>query len=107
MTVEQHLTVVDATIQNKFSDDVKINWIREVDGRVLSELHRVPTDEIKLPESSDDKLALPDSYSRIYLLYIAAMNQFFSGKYTGYSHGLREYESALSMYAKSLIRNRQ
>ena len=106
MTVGQLLSLIDATIENEHTDEVKIAWIRDVDGRVLSEIHRVPQEKISLPKSESDVLALPDSYVRAYMLYVRAMIEFFNGTYNGYTNRYREYESTLSMYAKHFIRNR-
>ena len=106
MTVEQLLTLVDASNPNEQTDEAKIAWIRDVEGRVLSEIHGIPLESIKLPEGSDDVLALPEAYTRIYVLYITAMIEFYSKNYSGYTHFATEFETALSMYAKYFIRNR-
>lgn len=107
MTVGQLLSLIDSSIENTYPDEVKIQWIRDVDGRVLSDIHNIPPDKIELPQGENDVLALPDSYSKAYLLYIRAMIDFFSGIYTGYSNRYHEYESTLLMYAKYRIRNRE
>lgn len=106
MTVGQLLSLIDSAIENTYPDEVKIQWMRDVDGRVLSDIHNIPPDKIKLPQGETDTLALPDSYSKAYMLYIRAMIDFFNGVYTGYTNRYREYESTLSMYAKYCIRNR-
>lgn len=106
MTVEQLLTLVDASKPNEQPDEAKIAWIRDVEGRVLSEIHGIPLENIKLPEGNDDILALPEAYTKIYVLYIMAMIEFYSKSYTGYSRFAAEFEAALSMYAKYFIRNR-
>ena len=106
MTLEQLLTLVDASKPNEQSDEVKISWIRDVEGRVLSEIHGIPMDKISLPNSDGDILTLPETYARVYVLYIAAMIEFFSKNYTGYTHLAREFESALAMYARYFIRTR-
>ena len=35
MTLEQMLTLTDASVKNEQSEEVKISWIREVEGRIL------------------------------------------------------------------------
>lgn len=107
MTVEQLLTLVDATKENDLPDDVKITWIRDVEGRVLSEIHRMPIEEIRLPECVDDVLTLPESYARAYLLYVIAMIELSNGSYTGHQKIMQEYESSVKMYARYYIRNRK
>ena len=106
MTVGQLLSIFDAAIENKLPDEVKIEWIREIDGRVLTDIHGLNPDQVKLPKGEDDVLALPDSYTKAYMFYMKAMIDFFDNKYTGYSNRYREYEATLSMYARHFIRNR-
>ena len=107
MTLEQMLTLTDASVKNEQSEEVKISWIREVEGRILSEIHRVPLEDITLPQSNDVELVLPESYARVYLLYITAMIEFTKGNYSAYEQIYHEFESALAMYAKYYIRNRK
>lgn len=107
MTLEKLLTLVDATKQNDLSDEVKIRWVCDVEGRVLSEIHKIDPDEIRLPQNMNDVLAIPECYARVYLLYLSAMIEFSNGNYAAYERINRELESAIAMYARYFIRSRR
>ena len=106
MKVSDILEDFDDFTENKIRDFVKIAWIGDVDGRVLSEIHKMSPESIKLPKRSDDEVALHEMYKRIYLLYMTAMAKLSAGETKAYSEIFGEFESALSIYAKNYIRTR-
>ena len=107
MTLEKLLTLVDASKQNELNDDLKIRWVCDVEGRVLTEIHGKSPDEIHLPDNPDDMLTIPESYGRVYVLYLSAMIEFSLGNYAAFDKINREFESALAMYARYYIRSRK
>lgn len=106
MTVEKILEQFDAIKSNELSDSVKIGWLADVEGRVLCQMLGRSPEEITLPKGSGDDLTLPESFSRVYLLYLAAMNELYGGDQSAYAAIKREFEEELLSYAKYLIRNR-
>lgn len=106
MTVGKILELFDSFKSNELCDSVKIGWISDVEGRILCEIHKMPPEAAVLPKGSEDNLTLPESYARVYLLYIAAMAEFVGGNYDAYTKINGEFESALAMYARYYIRNR-
>ncbi len=106
MTVENLLATVDAMKPNEICDDVKIRWIGDIEGRVLCEIYKQSPESVKLPESENDKLTVPDAYARVYVLYLAAMIEFTAGNYGEYTKLSAEAEAAFTLYAKHYIRNR-
>ena len=91
---------------NSFSDDVKISWISDVEGRILTEIHKKMPDEIDLPKRSEDALILPEAYSKIYLFYVIAMIAFAEGDHAAFERINAEFETELGIYAKWFMRNR-
>ena len=106
MTVEKILEQFDATKKNELGDSVKIGWLAEVEGRILCDILGKDPDEITLPKSSSDILILPEGFSRVYLLYLAAMTELYGGDHSAYATLKRELECEVSSYAKYQIRNR-
>ena len=106
MTVEKILEQFDSLKSNELGDSVKIGWLAEVEGRVLCTILGKSPEEASLPKGSGDTLVLPESFSRIYLLYLAAMTELYGGDHNKYTTLKRELEEELSSYAKYLIRNR-
>ncbi len=107
MTVGKILELIDSMKSNTLSDLVKIGWIADVEGRVLCEIHKISPENAVLPKGSDDVLTLPETYARVYLLYIAAMIEFSNGDYVAFSRINAEFESAIAMYSRWYIRNRR
>ena len=106
MTVEKILEQFDAEKVNDLCDGTKISWLAEVEGRVLCEICGASPNEVILPKGSGDILSIPESFSRVYLLYLAAMTELCAGNHGEYAALKKEFESLLSSYAKYLIRNR-
>ena len=106
MTVGKILEAFEAFKKNDFTDQIKIGWIGDVEGRVLCEIHKMSPEAVTLPKGSGDTLTVPESYSRVYLLYIAAMSELSLGHNEAYLQLFSEFEAAMSMYAKHYIRTR-
>lgn len=106
MKVEKILALVDEMKSNSLSDTLKIGWIADVEGRILSEIHKMPIEETELPKRSEDHLIIPDAYARVYLLYVMAMIAFAEGDYLAFSKINAEFETSLATYARWFIRNR-
>ena len=106
MTVEKILEQFDAIKSNELSDSVKIGWLAEVEGIVLCRILGKSPDDITIPHGSGDTLALPESFSKVYLLYLAAMTELYGGNHDAYATIKREYEEEISSYAKYVIKNR-
>ena len=100
------LAIVDAMKPNELCEEVKIRWLCDLEGRVLCEIHKQPPESVKLPESEKSSLTVPDAYSRLYSLYLAAMIEFTAGNYEEYTRLNADAESAFMIYAKHYIRNR-
>ena len=106
MTVGNILEAFDAFKENDFSDQVKIAWIGDVEGRVLCEIHKMSPDMVTLPKSSEDNVTLSECDMRTYLLYMSAMLELARGDFAAHSKISEEFEAAFHIYAKRFIRNR-
>ena len=106
MTVEKIILLVDSTVENDICEETKLDWICNVEGLVLSEIHKKRADEIALPRRGCDALSLPDAYASVYLLYLSAMVEFSKGSYDSFAKINAEFEKAFSTYARYYIRSR-
>ena len=106
MKISDMLELVDAVKSNEYSDDIKIRWLNDVEGRVLCEICKVKPEEIKEMTSGDDILSVPSPYSRLYLFYLASMIDFSRSDTAAFSRSNEAYESAFNEYAKFVLRNR-
>lgn len=106
MTAGELLKNLDSVKTNELCDDLKFRWINDVEGRVLCEIHKISPDRVKEIVSETDELTVPEPYSNLYILYLAAMIEFAGGNYSAYTELSAEFEKALLIYAKWFIRNR-
>ena len=104
MTVRELLDIVDFTKKNEVSDELKIRWINDVEGRVQCEIHRISPDKVARVVSENDVLSVPDPYASLYMLFVVSMIEFSEGDYTNYARLTAEFEKSLVMYAKFVIR---
>ena len=107
MTVEKILILTDSQTPNELSEEVKIGWICDVEGRILTEIYKRDADKLSLPRKGSDILTLPDAYAKIYLLYISAMVEFSKGNYGAFSQINAEFERNLAIFARYYIRQRR
>ena len=105
MTVAKLLEHIDAIKHNQISEDVKIGWIRSLEGRVLCEIFKKDPENLALPLSEEDELVIPEPYCEVYVLYLSAMIEFSAGNYTGYGVVMGQFENALARYARRVIRS--
>ena len=106
MTVGRILEAFDAFKENSLSDQIKITWIGDVEGRVLCEIHKMSPDALILSKGSDDTVTLCEGDLRVYLLYMSAMAELAKGDNVAYSRIFTEFEASLHIYAKRYIRTR-
>jgi hypothetical protein len=106
MKISDMLELVDAVKSNEYSDDLKIRWLNEVEGRVLCEIRKVKPEDIKEMTGSDDVLSVPNPYSRLYLFYLASMIDFSRGDAAAFSRSNEAFEAAFTEYAKFVLRSK-
>ena len=106
MTVRKLLELADGARPNEVSDDVKIGWLGQIEGRVLCEIMGCDPHDAVLPQWDENVLALPDSYAQTYLLHVLAMLSLSEGKSDEYVAFCSERDKLLNSYAKYVIRSR-
>ncbi len=102
MTIDEMLTIVDAVKQNDLSEDLKIHWLNDVEGRVRCEIFKESPKDVERLLTSEGELSVPMPYAKMFL----AMISFTSGDYDLYSDLMIKYELDFSEYAKFCLRTR-
>jgi hypothetical protein len=106
MTVRRILELTDSAKPNDVSDEVKIGWLGQVEGRVLCEILGCDPKDAVLPQWDENVLSLPDAYSQAYLMHILAMLSLSEGKYEEYCSFSNEREMLIGAYARFVLRSR-
>ena len=106
MIAEEIIFQADSQLPNEQSHEVKMGWLRAVEGRIQTDIYKMKAEDVKLPEGGDDTLTLPDSHAGVYLFYILSMLEMTRGNYAAFATLDERFEAALSAYARYCIRNR-
>lgn len=94
MTINQLIN--DEIISQKFQDasisPVSVTmWINDLESQI-AELFNKPFTKLYYPEDKDKTLLLPTIHMDIYILYLSAMIDFFSGDMEEYNKSAMEFK---------------
>ena len=102
MTVGACLNLVDSICPTTAGDEVKMRFLREIEGRVRVELLGKTPDELIL--NVDTELTVPSPYDSLYWLYLMAMMYFVEGDAEAYERCAALFNAAYRDYGKWLKR---
>ena len=106
MKISEIVSIADSLTPNEISEEVKLHWINDVEGRIHCEILKFsPKSYMKLTGMKQE-LMVPMPYARIYVGYILAMAAFTKKEYDLYSDLMMRYERDFSEYAKYCLRSR-
>ena len=108
MTINQLLN--DETISQKIQDTaitpVSVTiWINDFELQNVYLLKPPVYTHLYYPEHKDKQLLLPEEYTNIYILYLSAMIDFFSGDMDGYNKSAMEFKMAYDDFVCGIRRN--
>lgn len=86
MTVQEVIDRVDRVKPNAFSDEDKILWLSEIEGKVQTEIFLKRIDDVVQIGSVDDELMVPFPYDSLYDMYLQAMIDFHNREYDQYAN---------------------
>lgn len=82
-------------------DDLLMNWINEVEGLLLVQVHLLsPQSVTPLSEPSDDELTAVYPFDRLYLQYLKAMIDYANGEYDRYNNSIGLFNTYLGEYQR-------
>lgn len=84
MIVQEVIDRVDRIKPNGFTNDDKVAWLDEVEGRVQTEFLLLPPEKVERLKTVGDKLLVPFPYDALYVAYLMAMIDFANGEYDRY-----------------------
>ena len=99
MTINQLLNdeIISQKIQGTSISPVSITmWINDLESQI-AQLFNKPFTKLYYPEDKDKTLLLPTIYMDIYILYLSAMIDFFSGDMEEYNKSAMEFKMAYCM----------
>ena len=106
MRVDEILSIADSLMVNQISEELKLHWINEVEGRVHCEIMKAAPADFVSVNAMDHELSVPMPYAKMYLSYILAMIAFADKEYDLYTDVMMKFERDFCEYAKFYLRTR-
>ena len=101
MKIKDVIAYVDAIKPNAFPDEVKVQWINEVEGFIQTDvmlLDILDVIQYRSPDDHDTELLVKPPHAKIYYAYLTAMVDFANGEYNKYSNTMMMYNEFISEY---------
>lgn len=109
MTLAQAIRMGDDMRKaNSFSDELKTQWINEVEGTITTDVHLLSIDEVVVlnyEEHKDFALSAKPPYDKVYWAYLVAMIDYANGEYDRYENSCALYNKFIDEYKNWVSRN--
>lgn len=103
ITAKDVIDAVEKVRPNAYSDEEKLKWINEVEGKIHDEIIKnseIGKDNEFVTVSSPDTLLTADSrFSQMYVYYLLAKIDFFDNEPTKYNNDLAMFDSTYESFA--------
>lgn len=99
MTVQEVIRAVDALKPNGYTMAQKTAWIEDMEAELWREVFLRSDSDGAAATGSERALLLPESWKRLYHMYLAAMIDFSNAEYTKYSNAMAAYNGAWAGFA--------
>lgn len=121
MYISSVLALVDAIKPNTYDENIKIQWLSDLDGKIFNEViltHERDKDEegniigpseVPVYETTNDELIVSEPYADIYRNYLFAMIDFSNGESDKYTNSMiifnNSYKSFTDYYNRTHLPN--
>lgn len=105
MTIIELITDVDALKPNSYTQDYKVQWLSQIDGKVkhnIIDTHEGGEDVVfggyDDTTPLDTKLLVPKPYDDLYRYWLEAQIDYASGEYKKYNNSMSMFNAAYSAF---------
>lgn len=99
MTVRELIAAVDALKPNGYTMAQKTAWVEDLESEIWRDVFLRTEADGDFAAGSERPLLLPDSWRRLYQMYLAAMIDFSNAEYTKYANAMAAHNSAYQAFA--------
>lgn len=99
MTVRELIAAVDALKPNGYTMAQKVAWVEDLEGEIWRDVFLRTETDGDFAAGSERALLLPDSWRRLYQMYLAAMIDFSNAEYTKYANAMAAHNSAYQAFS--------
>lgn len=100
-TLREVITYLDEIKPNAFNDEIKIQWLNEVEGYLQTDVMLLDISDIiryKYPDDLERKLLVSYPHAKVYYIYLMAMVDFANGEYNKYANTIQIYNEFLNEF---------
>ena len=106
-TVREIIDYADRIKPNAFSDEDKVMWMNEIEGRIMREIFLMSeadryefTKDRVYADENPDRVLVEVPYDNIYGLYLAAQIDYANGEYNKYNNTMQAFNAAMIAFTK-------
>lgn len=103
MTLERAIELADGMKPNAFADEIKTQWVSEVEGMIQTEIMLHSSADIivySYHEDAQKELLASPPHDKIYWVYLAAMIDFANGEYGKYQNTMQMFNACFAEYTR-------
>lgn len=107
-TLRQVIDFVEGIKPSAYSEEIKTEWINEIEGAIQSEIFLFGVDDIVRYDwetCADHELLVRAPYHEVYYNYLYAKIDFANEEYERYQNSMEMFEESLSRFRKWYILN--
>ncbi len=109
MTIAEVLQTADALRPNELAQSIKLRWLSELEGRILTEIagrepEKIPVFGENTPQIL--RLFAPAPYDRVYWIYLMKMIDYAAKDATAYQMSAAAFNEAYGDFAKWFLRTK-
>ena len=99
------IAFVDDTKPNQYDDEMKTQWLSEVEGMVVDEiLNKAEGNDIEFTGydynvDSERELLVPDRFTDLYVNYLHAKIDYHNAEYARYNNAVSMFEAVFNTFA--------
>ena len=109
MKLRESILFADSLKPNAFTEEQKLLWLNELEGRIQSLIHGFDSDKViryTMPEDEERELIVPSPYDSVYWKWLCAMIDYANGEYDKYINTQMSANSVYQEYAKWVVRTK-
>lgn len=103
MIIRTVIDMVDAVKPNAFPDNVKAEWLNEVEGMVQTDIMLLSIADVvryTLPDDAQTVMLVKPPHDKLYGVYLMAMVDFANGEYDKYANTMQLFNNYWTEYVR-------
>lgn len=109
MTIADAIEKIDSVKPHQYSEDTLIGWLSDIDGIIFEEIMKgrngAPDSFTAYGDDRNKELLVPEPYTNLYILYMAAQIDYFNAEYDRFNNSMMMFNTVYNTFADWYNRN--